>query len=350
MQYTHNASLFLIPVLLTAAPGLAAERVIDSAPGTDVDIPSTGATRSVTFTKASEPATGFAIDARWTAVNADTSNGLFPWSLDLSVEITDPGGNASTWGPLIFGDRTIADYPMQDGDPVLSGATSSGAYELVFDSGAPSPWIAGLRDVTYYLTTTVPDVTYAQTVTPDPAQMWDRPFAINGVSGLGPVAFDAFEFTVGTSGVYEFTSELMPADDHFTFLYEGAFDSEQPLANLLDYGLGNGFSPFDVPEGTSTFGALLFEGETYIWVTSQWSSSSAISPAQNSIVGPGAILPAGGPACPGDCDGSGAVDFSDLVAVLGAFGSDTLSCDADGSGTVNFSDLVATLGLFGPCE
>jgi len=56
--------------------------------------------------------------------------------------------------------------------------------------------------------------------------------------------------------------------------------------------------------------------------------------------------------CPGDCDGSGDVNFSDLVAMLGRFGtpSDGAGCDVDGSGTVNFSDLVAILGLFGPCE
>lgn len=56
--------------------------------------------------------------------------------------------------------------------------------------------------------------------------------------------------------------------------------------------------------------------------------------------------------CPGDCDDSGDVTFSDLVAMLGQFGTqgDTQGCDADGSGTVTFSDLVVTLGLFGPCD
>jgi len=55
--------------------------------------------------------------------------------------------------------------------------------------------------------------------------------------------------------------------------------------------------------------------------------------------------------CPGDCDDDGSVNFSDLVAMLGEFGTGGTNpgCDADGSGTVNFSDLVATLGLFGDC-
>ncbi|CAE7257296.1 grlR [Symbiodinium necroappetens] len=53
--------------------------------------------------------------------------------------------------------------------------------------------------------------------------------------------------------------------------------------------------------------------------------------------------------CPGDCDGSGTVDFNDLVAMLFEFGNATPPCDADESGTVDFNDLVAALFLFGPC-
>jgi len=55
--------------------------------------------------------------------------------------------------------------------------------------------------------------------------------------------------------------------------------------------------------------------------------------------------------CLGDCDGSGAVDFNDLVSMLFEFGNDTGdACDADGSGTIDFNDLVAALFAFGPCK
>ena len=56
-------------------------------------------------------------------------------------------------------------------------------------------------------------------------------------------------------------------------------------------------------------------------------------------------------ACPGDCDGSGTVNFADLVSMLFEFGGpgSMAGCDADESGVVNFSDLVAALFLFGPC-
>jgi len=54
-------------------------------------------------------------------------------------------------------------------------------------------------------------------------------------------------------------------------------------------------------------------------------------------------------ACVGDCDGSGTVDFNDLIAMLFEFGNSTEACDADNSGTIDFNDLITTLFLFGPC-
>lgn len=49
---------------------------------------------------------------------------------------------------------------------------------------------------------------------------------------------------------------------------------------------------------------------------------------------------------PGDCDGSGTIDFSDLVCILFQFGPGTGPADCDGSGTINFNDLVCTLFVF----
>jgi hypothetical protein len=49
---------------------------------------------------------------------------------------------------------------------------------------------------------------------------------------------------------------------------------------------------------------------------------------------------AGAPTCPADLDGSGDVGFSDLLAVLNAWGA-CPGCpeDIDGDGNVGFSDL-----------
>ena len=62
------------------------------------------------------------------------------------------------------------------------------------------------------------------------------------------------------------------------------------------------------------------------------------------------FLNCGAGLCPGDCDGSGAVDFNDLTAMLFQFGTETAPCDADDNGTVDFNDLTTALFLFGPCQ
>jgi hypothetical protein len=54
-------------------------------------------------------------------------------------------------------------------------------------------------------------------------------------------------------------------------------------------------------------------------------------------------------ACPADLDGSGAVDFADLLAILAAWGNIGGPEDLDGSGTVDFGDLLLVLAQWGAC-
>ena len=52
--------------------------------------------------------------------------------------------------------------------------------------------------------------------------------------------------------------------------------------------------------------------------------------------------------CPGDIDGSGAVDAADLSVLLGSWGG-TGAANLDGVGVVNAADLSILLGAWGPC-
>lgn len=56
--------------------------------------------------------------------------------------------------------------------------------------------------------------------------------------------------------------------------------------------------------------------------------------------------------CLADLDGSGTVDFNDLLVLLGAWGPCKAPCpqDLDGSGVVDFNDLLELLGAWGSCE
>jgi hypothetical protein len=56
------------------------------------------------------------------------------------------------------------------------------------------------------------------------------------------------------------------------------------------------------------------------------------------------------PTCVADLDDSGAVDFADILAILGAWGNPGGPEDLDGSGTVDFGDILVVLGAWGPCS
>jgi len=53
--------------------------------------------------------------------------------------------------------------------------------------------------------------------------------------------------------------------------------------------------------------------------------------------------------CPADCDGSGVVDFNDMVCTLFLLGNTDGVGDLDGSGVVDFNDIVLILFEFGVC-
>ena len=53
--------------------------------------------------------------------------------------------------------------------------------------------------------------------------------------------------------------------------------------------------------------------------------------------------------CPADADGNGTIGASDVLAVLGAWGSDDCTADIDQDGIVGASDVVALLGNWGLC-
>ncbi|MCP3903088.1 MAG: hypothetical protein GY715_05570 [Planctomycetes bacterium] len=56
--------------------------------------------------------------------------------------------------------------------------------------------------------------------------------------------------------------------------------------------------------------------------------------------------------CPADLDGSGDVGFSDILAIIGAWGPCPTPCSADlnGNGNVDFADVLAVIGAWGPCS
>jgi hypothetical protein len=56
-----------------------------------------------------------------------------------------------------------------------------------------------------------------------------------------------------------------------------------------------------------------------------------------------------GVTCPADVDGNGSVDVSDILAIVGAWGSNDPAADVNGDGTVNVSDILEVVSSWGPC-
>ncbi|MEO1585527.1 MAG: GC-type dockerin domain-anchored protein [Planctomycetota bacterium] len=336
--------LVLLAPIAAPADGQAL-RLVASRDISDVDVTPAGVAVPVDFAGIDGLVTGFGLVGGFTFIQGDSGGGTGPWALDVSLEATGPGGDSGVFTP-IGGDVTIADYPLADGTRAWDvPVPSDGVWTFTFDTTAPpTNWIYGLRDVSVHLLADAAPVTMSYDATPDPDTSWSRPFFIEGISVLGPVSYQAFEFEVTESGVYDLTSVMSSGRDHFSFLYKGGFDPAQPLANLFDYGLGNGSSPFDIPRGTSFISQLLFEGETYVWVTSQWASFRPIEPTTNTIEGPGdAIEPF---VCLADTNGDGLVTPQDFGTWVQAFNAQAPACDQNGDGLCSPQDFSSWVQNF----
>lgn len=345
MKNAARAVVLAVPSCLALAIAPHADgalRLVESIPVTDIDIPAAGATRTVNPVSADFYA-GVGITAQWRAVTA-SGGGSAPWSADLEITVTPPFATPLEWD-FVGGEVSIASYPLADATGTFIEPTTAGEYEWAF-GGTPSPFIAGLRDVELHFLADAPDVVDVINGTLIDQPMWDRPFSIVGISGLGPVSYEAIEFTVPVSGLYTLESVHPDLNDHWASLYEGEFDPALPLTNQLDYGLGNGFDANGSPRGVALINALLFEGRTYTIVTSQWASFRPQTTYTLTVTGPASITIAG--ACPSDLNADGSVDAGDLAELLAGWGAPGAG-DLNADGTTDAADLATLLAAWGPC-
>lgn len=300
----------LVGILWLSLPSSAALKLIESTPGFDFNVGQNPIQIEAVFST-SEPVHGVGISALWTAVIADTAGGTYPWSVDTNIEITAPDGVSVLSWPFIGGDRTIADFPLQDATSGFAGVSGIGEFVWEFTQpNVPAPYTMGLRNVEFHLLTEVSDVVDSWPGTTAGGPLWDRPFFIGGISSLGPVSYHALQFEAAIPGLYSFSS-VVSGSENFNFIYVGDFEPLLPLQNLFDYGLGNGNAPNGTPAGTSLIDALLLPGETYTYVTSQWSSSTTALPFNTTITGPGKLVAVCISCALGDFNGDDQIDAID---------------------------------------
>ena len=206
------------------------------------------------------------------------------------------------------------------------------------------------------------------------ASWWHQPTAMHG----GWCTLNTLTYTYSGKRISMWSFDLsgIPADAEITSLAirvsggEGYYSAEGQLFNL---GLKTGAGILSSNDGSALYGqgVLLgqpapFEEGEYVLSTSEiiearddtgwlvagvsWPYGAGVE--GYSYLGPNATLLVEyeDEPCPGDTDGSGTVDVTDLLAVISGWGP-CIVCDADidESGAVDVGDLLAVLDSWGAC-
>ena len=170
-------------------------------------------------------------------------------------------------------------------------------------------------------------------------------------SGDTTSASDSFDTCVSGTGGRDVFYRYSPAGDIALTLdlCESTFDT---VLYVLELG------PSGEPDPSDEFAACNDDACPYIFA-SQIESVTLLGGRTYDIAVDGYVSGAAGSytlaitrACAADLDGSGVVDFVDLITVLGTWGRcATGACpsDMDADGWVTFSDLVAVLSAWGAC-
>ena len=96
---------------------------------------------------------------------------------------------------------------------------------------------------------------------------------------------------------------------------------------------------------TDPIGACCFGSDCFEIVETECSSNGGEWQGDNTTC---ASQPCGAP-CPADTDDSGTVDVSDILYVVGNWGSDDAAADVNGDGIVNVSDILEVVSAWGSC-
>ena len=126
-------------------------------------------------------------------------------------------------------------------------------------------------------------VSYSNTIAGGPE--WARPFAdCTGLSGLGPVRYHVQPFYVSAAGAYDVTSVQDGSWDGYIFIYQGAFDPNNPNTNCV---VGN-------DDGTAGIGTSEILGEALAPSTQYLVVMTAFELGEegtftNTITGPGTV-------------------------------------------------------------
>jgi hypothetical protein len=183
----------------------------------------------------------------------------------------------------------------------------------------------------------------------------------SGGAGLTPN--DMGDGDSGGNGLQNFPILTGAESNGATTLITGAFNSTASQSFTLDFYESAQCDPAGVGEGALWLGALVVStnasGNATVSATIPAATVGAVVTATATNSGgstsefSNCVTVAQGPSQPGDVDGDGDVDISDLALLLSAFGACAgdpdfnAAADIDLSGCVDLADLATLLGNFG---
>ncbi|MBL8892732.1 MAG: PEP-CTERM sorting domain-containing protein [Planctomycetaceae bacterium] len=284
-------------VLLLATPVTSAQADVFSYNFTPGTVTTTVSTYSIDTTGATGRARAFYITGDWSVAGGDPFSNEFRAQL---VNVTNQGGGAldrlhgglgngnphsfgapisNTWSnnttsPAGLGYNTfLADIAAAD----LGGTMTLGLRQTFAGSSAN---LANAQ--VHFLTDVIAPV--AVNTTTSGTSMGNRPNGLTTLFGAGTFNYQALTFTAQATGAHHIGLRT-GGQDGYLFAYNGTFDPNNPLTNLI--GLDDVGGLGDANSSSMFLG--LTGGNLYTFVATHFTSGSNITNGSFSIAGPAAV-------------------------------------------------------------
>ena len=291
-----------------------------------------------------------ALEGNMAAIGAPSAGNGAVYLFDIST-----GDELFEMRPVVsVGGQRLGESVAMHGDRVIAGAPDE-TFGGILDAGAAYLFDTTTGDMVGRFQSPVPAVRdlYGSAV-----DISDQYIAIAAVwdSEAGEKAGAVFIYDADSSN---FIRKITPGDDEVLDYH--AFGSSILLdgdtivigaQNLASVGSGPGIVyTYDIPSGDLLAEFVASDGAEFdaLGASVALADGMLIAGANRRDSQRGAVYAFNydSAPCPGDTDGSGAIDLADLNLVLANFGQDTGSGDTDGNGAVDLADLNIVLGAFG---
>ena len=193
--------------------------------------------------------------------------------------------------------------------------------------------------------------------------LWPTPTIVTPASGATGVANDVVIEWTNPAGTATVDAILVEVSDE----NEVSFQEDDTIFGEMTVADTQWNPPLDLLDGPSEFGIIYLDLDDAARASSYtvnsgdivWGDSPYVPegyPSATPLLAFGserivAFTVGSGTPCPADLDGSGSVDFQDLLAILVSWGPcEGCPADLDGDGVVGFSDLLAILFAWGSCS